>query len=137
VARWALIQLGEGTDPAAGSSWPVFCSSEPASPDNALTVYDTQGTDDGRSMIDGDLFGHYGVQLKVRSRDHATGWAKADAVQKAMAALYQLTVSIGSARYLVHCFARIGDVLALGQESPTSTRRMFTVNAIVSIRQLA
>lgn len=137
VLRWLLVALGYGTDPDDGSAWPAFTGGEPGSPDAVITTYDTQGTDDGRSMIDGELFGNAGVQIRVRSATHAAGWVKADAIQTALAeAVYDETVHIGAATYLVHCVSGIGDVLALGKETPTSKRSLFTLNVTVSLKQL-
>lgn len=137
VVRWILVALGVGTDPELGSAWPVYCSSEPDRPDNSITVYDTDGTDNGRTMVDGKLQRLFGFQVRVRSDSHGTGWTKADAIQTALAeSVYQETVTVNGRSYLVHAVSRIGDVLPLGKESPTSKRSLFTLNAGVTVRPL-
>lgn len=137
VVRQLLVDLGLGTEPSAAGAWPVYATGEPASPDAVITVYDTAGTNDGRSMVSGELFGHAGVQVRVRAATHAAGWTKADTVQEALAEdVYQRTVHVGAATYLVHSLNRIGDVLAIGKESPTSKRSVFTLNMVVSVKQL-
>lgn len=136
VLRRLLIQLGLGTAPETRplESWPIYASNEPSDPDNCITVYDTAGTDDGRSMIDGELFGHYGIQVRVRSLDHATGWLKADAIQTALAeTVYDNAVTIGGSSYLVHSANKIGDVLALGKDVSDTKRSLFTLNAVLSL----
>ena len=136
IVRRVLIDLGLGVDPPS-TPWPVFASGEPDTPDNCITVYDTAGLDHGRSMIDGELFGHNGVQVRVRSNSHATGWTKADAIQTGMAkSVYQETVTISGQAYLVHAIAKIGDVLTFGKETPTSKRSLFTINALASIKEV-
>ena len=88
-------------------------------------------------MPTGELLGHEGIQLRFRSVDAPRGWLKADAVQTALAEeIYQNSVVIESSDYVVHCFARIGNVMSLGKESPTSKRNVFTLNAVVSLKQV-
>lgn len=136
IVRRLLIALGLGADPPS-SSWPIFAAHEPDLPDNCITVYDTAGVAQGRSMISGELFGTSGFQVRVRAKDHTTGWTKADAIQTDMAkAVYQEVVTISGTRYLVHAIVKIGDVLALGTESPTSKRHVFTINAQAVLRVL-
>jgi Bacteriophage minor capsid protein len=134
VVAQMLVDLGLGTAGGGGSAWPVHHSSEPDTPDEVVTVYDTAGLDHGRSMIDGDLMGPSGFQVRVRSKNHATGWLKADAIQTTLASLYQRTVRVEATLYKVHAVVRIGDVLSLGKETPTSSRRLFTVNGSVYLK---
>src|SRR5688500_5731036 len=104
IVRRTLIALGVGSDPAVpAAAWPVYAEGEPDSPDSAITVYTTQGGSDGRSMIDGELFGAAGVQVRVRSAAHTAGWVKANAARVAMAVstTYDRTVVIGAATYLI------------------------------------
>lgn len=137
VLRAVLVGIGQGTQPptppAAASAWPVYASSEPAAPDNVVTVYDTAGVDDGRSMIDGELFQHYGVQVRVRATTHAAGWAKADAIRRALALECKLRGATVAGSSYVLTASRIGQVLALGRETPESQRRLFTVNALLVV----
>lgn len=136
VLRKLLIDLGVGADPPA-TPWPIYVGGEPPSPDNAVTIYDTAGADGGRAMFAGTLLGWVGVQVRVRSSDHPTGWTKADAIQTTLAeSVYDERVTVGASTYLVHCLSKIGDVLAIGKESPTSKRSLFTFNALMSVKQL-
>lgn len=141
IVAQLLIRDSIGADPDVSplGSWPVYVSGEPNTPDNCLTVYDTAGVDDGSSMIDGELFAHEGIQVRVRAKDHRTGWTKADAIQTWMAeSVYDEITTVagadGSTTYLVHNFSRIGRVLALGKDAPTSKRSLFTVNALVTVK---
>lgn len=138
LTRWYLVAGGTGTDPHDGAAWPAYAGREPAAPDDALTVYDTDGLDHGRSMPTGEILGSQGVQVRVRSTDHRTGYSKAEEVRAALAAAYQEVVAPPGdpERYLVHCFSRIGDVIPLGRE-PGSSRYVFTVNAVTPVRQLS
>jgi hypothetical protein len=87
--------------------------------------------------VDGERAEHHGVMVRVRSASHSSGWAKARAIAVAMDTdVYQEQVLIGSSTYLVHQISRTTDVLDLGAgEAPSSKRRVYTVNAVCSIRQ--
>lgn len=135
IIRQLLIDLGLAT---AASTWPVFATGEPASPDNCITVTDTVGTSDGRSMIDGELYTHFGFQVRVRSTDHDTGWLKAAVIRTHLArSVYQRTVAMDIQRYFIQAITNIGQVLPLGKEVAVSKRSLFTVNATVPIRVLS
>lgn len=135
IVRRLLISLGAGVSPSNGALWPVYATSEPGTPDNVVTVYDTAGLDDGRAMVDGELFRHLGFQVRVRSIDHRSGWDKASEIQNLLArSTYDEVVAMpDDTRYLIHCVSRIGDVIALGKEVPNSKRSLFTVNATVTL----
>jgi hypothetical protein len=135
IVRQLLINLNQGTDPALGAQpWPVFDSNEPDSPDNAITVYDTQGQDDGRSSLDGEVWSHPGFQIRVRSLGFSVGWKKASAIRVALATqAINVTVTIGTASYWIPNIAKIGQVLRIGKEKPQALRDIFTLNALVAL----
>lgn len=139
ICRRLLIGLGQLTDPlpwetGVGLAWPGFVSAEPNVPDNCVTLKDTQGSDDGRVMTDGEPQDHFGFQVRVRGTDHAAAWAKADAIRTALAmSVDNRTVSIDASTYTVHAIARIGQAINLGKDTPTSRRSLFTINAVVAI----
>ena len=138
VIRKLLVNLALGSDANAvpAEAWPVFASGEPASPDSVITVYDTAGKNDGRAMATGERSEHYGIQVRVRSAAHTAGYAKAQAIAIAFdETVTQNAVTIGSTTYLVHAVSRRGPVLNIGKETPTSKRSLFTLNALVSLRQ--
>lgn len=139
ITRWLLIGLGLGADPEESTVWPIFATSEPDAPDNCLTLYDTTGSDDGSSMIDGELYTHHGVQVRIRAATHSGGgYAKASAIRHALAELvHDETVHVGATTYLVQCYARIGEVLTLGKDAPNSKRSLFTLNATVSLKLIS
>lgn len=131
-----IIDLGLGvtfTNPP--TDWQVNVSNEPHTPDNVITTYDTSATNDGRSQIDGEKYQHYGVQVRIRSSDHTTGYVKSQAIAVAFdETVYQNTVTIDGSNYLVHSISRDSEVLAIGKETPESRRRVFTINALTCIR---
>ncbi len=133
IARQLLVDLGIGVAPATPpSDWMAYDSSEPSIPDNCLTIYDTAGSSDGRYMHDGELRYHYGLQFRIRSKDHPTGWVKADALRTALSQVYVQHVTIGSTNYVVHAITKIGEILVLGKDAPNSKRSLFTVNTTIA-----
>lgn len=139
----ALTALNLGTevptDPMTPlSPWPVYAGKEPSAPDNVITVYTTVGTDDPREMF-GTLHQHYGFQVRVRAAKAEDGEVKGYAIRRALAEdVTKSTVYVGSANtpYYIQCCARIGQLLDLGDDKPQTARRLFTLNAVATLRPL-
>lgn len=135
IIRRLLIQAGYGSDPP-NLSWPIYAASEPDLPDSVITVFDTAGVDHGRMSVTGDRAEHHGFQIRVRARDHLTGYAKARAISVAMdEVFYQEVVIIAGTTYLVHSLNRTTDVLSIGKQVPNSRRNLFTLNGLTSIKR--
>ena len=136
VIRWLLINNGQGSDPDLGQAWPIYASSEPTGPDNCLTVYDLQGTEDGREHHGGEILEHPGWQVRVRAQDHRTGWTKLNAVRVWMSETACMeVVTIEGTADLVWAFTRIGNVIPLGTDVAKTKRHLFTLNGTVPIQQ--
>ena len=136
VIRWLLIDLGLGTDPSEEDSWPIHTSSEPDSPDNSITVYDTAGIVDGRIQRTGETREHCGVMLQVRGTSQPIAWAKANAANVILdESIDKSNITIGSTDYIVYAVTRHSGPLSLGRE-PSTNRFLFTINAVVALRQI-
>lgn len=138
ITRWLLVNNGQlGNPNTAGVEWPCYATTEPAKPDNCVTVYDTGARVHGRTMTDGELQEHHAVMLQVRAKDHQTGKAKISALRTYLSKNVVLAgVVINGTAYLIQSYSKIGEVMALGREVGTSARVVFTLNCTVSIRQL-
>jgi hypothetical protein len=113
--------------------WPVYVDSEPNTPDSVITIYDTSPRPDGRSMIDGEVWLHYGIQLRIRSLDHPTGYAKATSIHDTLAEqVKRASVTLGGSVYLVWSVSPKG-VIRMGKDKPSTKRNIFTVNALCPI----
>jgi len=133
VAR-LIVQLGLGTDPQANGLWPVYSEGEPPTPDDVITVYTTDGVDSPRTMPDGELNGTDGLQVRVRSVRHDSGFEKASEIASALtdaSLVRRITVAVDGVDHLVHSVDYVGNVIPLGKESPSSRRSLFTINAQV------
>lgn len=115
--------------------WFIFRFSEGNTPDNCITVYNTTGTTQGATQIDGVLQIHHGIQIRIRGDNPKTAYSKANEIAVALDGLQQRNVTIESTNYVVAAARRTSDVLDLGNEVPTSKRRIFTINAIVALHQ--
>jgi hypothetical protein len=94
-------------------------------PDDRVTVYDTEGRDLGREMSMGWRLEHRGFQIRVRSRDYATGYDRAQGIALALDAVYRTNG--------LHAVYRTSPVLYVGTDSPTNQRRIFTLNGLVAL----
>lgn len=137
VIRHLLVNLGGGVLPSAGGSWPIYVDSEPDTPDSVITLYDTAGIIQGRTHIDGEIQEKHGILVRVRAASHTTGYTKARAIAVLMDETAKRDiVTIGGTNYFVNAITRTTDVIRLGKNKPTSNRNLFTINAIVSLRQV-
>ena len=136
VIRYLLVSLGLGTQPSARGSWPIYVANEPDSPDSVITVQGTSGRQGGRLQVNGEIQEHQGIQIRVRDANHEDGYAKADTIKEVIDKSIRLNeVTIGSSVYLVWSVSRVGGIIELGKDVPDSKRDLFTLNAVVSLRQ--
>lgn len=134
IIRNLLVNLGVGTLPSAGGTWPISADQRLDTPDNVMTVNDTDARKDGRSMPTGEVFEHPGIQIEVRSGTRGAGFTKAKAVATLLdEEVYNETVTISGKSYTITNVSRSGGVMSLGKETPTSKRYLFTINAVVTI----
>ena len=143
IIRQLLIDLGLGVeseytgDAYTGGDWPVFTSIEPDAPDQVITAFDTAGRSDGRRQIDGGILTHWGFQLRFRSKDHPTGWMKADEVRRALSEdVYQTTVTVDDESYQVHAVTGIGNPIPFGKGVPGISRLVLSLNAMAVIKAI-
>jgi Bacteriophage minor capsid protein len=128
VVAQLLNDLGYGS---------VYVDGEPSEPDAVVTVYNTSGVLDGRTMVDGEVQEHHGLQIRVRDVDDATAHAKVDDVAIALdQRVYANVVEVGSDQYIVYCLNRKSSVTHLGTDKPTSRRTAYTVNYTAALRQV-
>ena len=117
-----LVDLGQGTkNLASGSGWGIYQTSEPPTPDNAITVYD--GTDIPKRHQTGVSGYDESVQIRLRGRGYDAVYAKARAVEAALRGAGRFTVA-GSAVYK-HIGLTSGPIPLAKDEN---RRRIFTMN---------
>ena len=123
------------------TTWPAFVSSMPDGPrvpDNAICLYNTTARGHGRALTDGEQQGHEGIQVLVRASNYDDGRTKTQAVkEKFDTGVYRQLVVVGSSTYHVQSVSCVGSIIDLGNESPESKRLLFSLNATVSLQQVA
>lgn len=135
VLSKALTALALTVEPPA-EPWPSYATKEPDLPDDCVTVYNTQGRDNGRIMISGERVEQHGIQIRVRCQDPTEGYTKANEIATSLDEdLYALHLTVGAHTYLIHCFNRTGDIIDLGEERPNSARSVYTFNGLLVIKK--
>lgn len=143
VVRWLLVSLNVADHPdpsgtAPLGDWPIYWKAEPDSPDNVISVYDTEPVVDGRTHVDGEMQLHDGIQVRIRCDDEIDGFNKANELYDAMARqVRRNTVSILGSTYLVQAITHKGGVLSLGTQAPVTRLHLFSFNSLVSLRQIS
>ena len=134
IVRRLLITKGYGTLPSASGSWPIFHLNEPDNPDNCITIYNTENNDQGRVQFSLARTEYFGVQIRVR--DKSSSGVKARTIASALdSAIYRDTVTISSSTYLVQSVNKITGPIYLGRNQPNSNLSLFTINAVVDVKQ--
>lgn len=143
VVAKAIVDQSAGTLPASNGNWPVYVSQEPDTPDNLITVYDTQGIMHGFTQIDGLGQDHHGVMIRVRGATYSEGYIRGLLLKKIFdvpAFINRTLVTIADTTYAfsyaIANVRRTGDLLSLGADKPSSRRRLFSLNATVPIEYL-
>jgi hypothetical protein len=118
--------------------WPCYCSNEPETGvDDVVTIYDTAGEPQIRAQWTGEQDTYWGIQVRVRSTDHHTGWRQANAIRTFLAQTVSNTlVNVEDVQYDVHAYNKIGDVITLGKDR-AAKRSVFTINLTVVITNLS
>ncbi len=138
LAAYIIDGLEDMSDGNSGGTWPLFISAMPDSvnvKEDCGAVYNTTGFKDGR-LMEGQVIQHYGVQLKIRSEDHDTGWAKAEAIASSLDAVYNTLITKDEVEFVLKNISRTSPVISLGLEVGTSRKNLFTVNFILTIKRV-
>lgn len=138
IVRQLLIDLGEGTNPADNSDWPIYATTRVDSPDGIIAVRGSSSEKQGRDMNDGEVKERYLVQIVVRGANDTSMYAKASSILLALDKSVRLkNVVLGSTTYLVYAASRKSGPLALGREDETRGRVLCSLNYSVAIKRAA
>jgi hypothetical protein len=100
-----------------------------------VAVYDVAGTTEGRIHRSGETCEHRGVMLRIRGTEQPSAWGKADAIRAALdESVHNAQVTVGDNTYTVHAVTRRSGPISAGRE-PATNRVIFTLNAVVALRQ--
>jgi len=138
LAAYIINNLSLMTDPSDGNDWPLYISSMPDGDNietNCGAIYDTAGVLDGK-LSSGEVIQHPGIQLRIRSDDYETGYAKIEAIALALDDVSWDTIVVGGNTYLLQNISRTTSVVPLGSERGYKRRFVFTVNFLITIRKV-
>lgn len=143
IIRKLLVDLSVGSLPSLSTTfWPIYVARTPDTPDSVITITDVESVKNGRVMVNGEVQEHHGIQIAVRDPDFRIGYDKAREVAITLdETVYLNLVSMddstgtGTSTYLVQSASRVGGVISAGKDVATSKRNLFTINAVVSLRQ--
>jgi len=140
IMRYYIVNtMMELTLPTDKMSWPCYVSHLPDNDkveDDAACLYDTTGLKDGKQMA-GSVLVHQGIQLKIRSRNYETGYAKIEEIYTMLDAINYELIEIDDDSYELEGVRRIGDANYIGTEPRNTKRRfLFTVNFTLTLRKI-
>lgn len=131
IIRQFLIEEGIGQSHSK-KDWVVYTASEPDDPDNAITIYNTRGTLDGRIHETGEVVQHYGFQTKIRGKDDETASAKGREIYTAYNQLLRRLITVNSVAIRLQAITLKSPLMPMGQQVK-GRRILYVVNAIVTI----
>jgi len=138
LVKYIINELSLMSAPSDRDSWPLYVANTPDGVDvetNCGTVYDTAGVLDGK-LMNGEVIRHPGAQLRIRSRDFTTGYAKIEKIALALDDVNWDTMTINGDTYQLQNISRATPIIPLGLERGTKRRFLFTVNFLVSMKKL-
>ena len=136
IVRDLLVGEAMITKPSSNSTWPGYVSGFPrnSTTDNIVVINNTTAKTDGRIHTDGEQQEHEGIQIIVRGDTYSTGYTKANALKtKIDTGILRSSVTIGGATYMIQSISRVGGIIEL--DEPNSTRKLFSLNALMSVCQ--
>ena len=139
LADYLIDTLGKMSDPSDGDSWPLYTASLPDGPQietSCGAIYDTSGIGDGRYMI-GSVVQHYGVQLRIQSRDYNTAYVKIEDISTSIDVISNVSIVIGALEFEMRNASKSSAITYIGPDTKSTKRRFnFTVNYLLTIRSL-
>ncbi len=139
IAEYIITTLELMTRPTLNNDWPLYTSLLPDGKNvktNAGVIYDIAGVSDSRQM-NGLIPEHPGIQLRIRSRDYETGFAKIEAMASALDDLVTVaTVIVGDETYEIYNVSRQINIIPSDEVKGTTRRYLFTLDFIVTIKKL-
>ena len=136
VAYYIINSLAKMSGPSSGSAFPLWKSHMQNKPSNAGAIYDTSGIIEQRQM-NGLVPTHQGIQIRIRTIDYETGYAKIEDIASALDEVFEQSVEIGVEEYVIQNIGRSSPIVPLGIEGGTIRRYLFTINFLLTIRKIS
>jgi hypothetical protein len=128
-----FVYKGVGSVPGTNNPWPIYINFLADQPNEALVIFDTTGSVDGRDMRTGELLEKPGIQVMIRAMTNRNGVSKGRKIIQAIEQLYKFSVTLTqpTKQYVIHSLQRTSPVYPLGQEEGGS-RLLYTINGLLT-----
>jgi hypothetical protein len=133
ILRTRIINDGKGTVTDENRAWPVYVDGDPNLPDNMITVRDTTNVEKGYRQYNKELQQHYGVQVRIRAKSVPVGFPKYNALVVAIERYINDTLIVDGVTYTFTSY--VTSDMFVGREMAVSRRPLWTINAMLVIRQ--
>lgn len=91
-----------------------FVNIQPDSPEENITIYDTDGKLQGKSVSGGVTVEKYGCQLRIRGKDHNATRKQLNRISSWIDEVFNLTVTLDEQDYTVQNIMKSSSILPLG-----------------------
>ena len=105
-----------------------------AVPDDACSIYDTAGNRDG-STRDMTNF-NYGIQIRLRAISYQDGWENLWMISRHLCSMGCQEVELEERVFNISSVIQTTQVIPIGVEDGSKRRFHFTVNLIVSMKEV-
>lgn len=140
IVQILLTNDGLGVLPSVGGLWPTYRANEPDTPDNCVTVFETEGERQGRYMIGGAYVRRFGFNIRVRSHSYDTGYTKAKNITKHFEEDIEypriLQITSSTEYYEIGSVSTTSGPIPLGKSIEDSKRYLFSANFTAYVRWL-
>ncbi len=139
IIQYLLVDNGNGTLPSSSGSWPIYRVNLPDSPDNCVSIAETEGVKQGRYMIGGATIERPGLIIRVRANQYTDGHVKLGEIVRDLTEDTGITfpksflVPSTSNTYSIGSFTKTSGPIPLGKSVEDSKRYLFSANFTVSI----
>ena len=134
-----LIEEGIFIDPSESGNWPLYVGLLPDGSDvdhDVAACLDTESIKDGRIFEDGENIFHEGFQIIIRAEEYNTGYQKAKEVTSILEVIFRDEIVISGTTYRIDNVTQTTGVVVLGQEEGSKRRELFSVNFLVTLKEI-
>lgn len=110
----SLATVPPSVTPSNG--YTAYVNQYPDTPDKLITLYDTDGLNDGKHMFASTVV-HPGINMRVRSTTQNLAYVKAIAVLNALDAVNRATVTLDGTSYLIQNIVQRGTLNSMGHDA--------------------
>jgi hypothetical protein len=133
LATYIRDTLGLASDPESSGEWPLYVNFIPYEVDEVLAIYDTTGIYDGRLMSTNEEVNHYGIQIRIRSKDYTEGYLKLKQLVAALNQTIRQTVTRNEEVFFIQNLTQVSSIVRIGVEEEPRRRIESTVNFLTVV----